>query len=209
MLSDHPEGLSVSDLARELSTHRAGIYRLLGPLSDRRLVVRGEDARFRLGVGLIELAGSVRARLQEIAMPELQALADDVGATAALTIRDGEDAVVAAVCEPRNSDIHIAYRAGLRHRLDQAASGIAILAALPPRPGEREAVARARDTRLVAILRRATRGRGGRGRRSHSARGSRTGERQHRLDRRARRGRHGRARAPAASRIAAALRGGR
>ncbi len=145
VLSDHPDGLSVSDLARELSTHRAGIYRLLGPLSDRRLVVRGEDARFRLGVGLIELAGSVRARLQEIAMPELQALADDVGATSALTIRDGDDAVVAAVCEPRNSDIHIAYRAGLRHRLDQAASGIAILAALPPRAGEREAIARTRD----------------------------------------------------------------
>lgn len=143
-LSDHPDGLSVSDLARELSTHRAGIYRLLGPLSERRLVVRGEDARFRLGVGLIELASGVRARLQEIAMPELQALADDVGATSALTLRDGNHAVVAAVCEPRSSDIHIAYRAGLRHRLDQAASGVAILAALPARAGEREVIAQAR-----------------------------------------------------------------
>ena len=53
--------------------------------------------------------------------------------------------MVAAVCEPRSSDIHIAYRAGLRHRLDQAASGIAILAALPPRAGERDAVAQARE----------------------------------------------------------------
>jgi len=145
VLSSHPEGLSVSDLARELSTHRAGIYRLLGPLSDRRLVVRGEDARFRLGVGLIELAGGVRSRLQEIATPELQALADEIRATAALTLCDGDHAVVAAVCEPRSSDIHIAYRAGLRHRLDQAASGIAILAALPPRPGERDAVTLARE----------------------------------------------------------------
>ena len=49
------------------------------------------------------------------------------------------------MCEPRNSDIHIAYRAGLRHRLDQAASGIAILAALPPRDGERDAIAQARE----------------------------------------------------------------
>ena len=145
VLSEHPDGLSVSDLARELSTHRAGIYRLLVPLSDRRLVARGQDARFRLGIGLIELASGVRARLQEIALPELQALADDVGATAALTLRDGDQAVVAAVCEPRNSDIHIAYRAGLRHRLDRAASGIAILAALPPRAGEREAITWARE----------------------------------------------------------------
>ena len=78
-------------------------------------------------------------------MPELQALADDVGATSALTLRDGSHAVVAAVCEPRSSDIHIAYRAGLRHRLDQAASGIAILAALPAQAGEREAIAQARE----------------------------------------------------------------
>ena len=144
VLADHPDGLSVSHLAREMSTHRAGIYRLLGPLSDQRLVVRGEDGRFRLGVGLLELASGVRARLQEIALPELQALADELGATAALTLRDGEQAVVAAVCEPRNSDIHIAYRPGLRHRLDQAASGIAILAAMPPRAGERRAVGQAR-----------------------------------------------------------------
>lgn len=145
VLADHPEGLSVSGLAREMSTHRAGLYRLLGPLSDQRFVVRGGDGRFRLGIGLIELASGVSARLQEIALPELQALADEVGATTALTLRDGEQAVVAAVLEPRNSDMHIAYRTGLRHRLDQAASGIAILAALPPRPGERDAVARARE----------------------------------------------------------------
>src|SRR5262249_4249262 len=91
-----------------------------------------------------ELASGVRTRLQEVAIPELQALADEVGATTALTFRDGEEAVVMAVLEPRNSDIHIAYRTGLRHKLDQAASRIAILAALPPRPGERGAVTDAR-----------------------------------------------------------------
>jgi len=144
VLAERPQGLSVSELARELSTHRAGIYRLLGPLSDQRLVARGGDGRYRLGVGLLELASGVRARLQEVALPELQALADEVGATSALTLRDADQAVVAAVCEPRSSDIHIAYRAGLRHRLDQAASGIALLAALPARPRERRAVAQAR-----------------------------------------------------------------
>jgi DNA-binding IclR family transcriptional regulator len=145
LLAGHPEGLSVSEIARELSTHRAGVYRLLGPLADQRLVVRDEDGRFRLGIGLIELAGGVRSRLREIAVPELQAVADEVGATTALTLRDEEHAVVAAVLEPRNSDLHIAYRTGLRHPLDQAASGIAILAAGPPQPGERDAVLRARE----------------------------------------------------------------
>jgi len=144
VLAENSEGLSVSDLAREMSTHRAGVYRLLGPLSDQRLVARGEDGRFRLGTGLIELAGGVRVRLQEIALPELQALADSLGATTALTLRDGEHAVVAAVLEPHNSDMHIAYRTGLRHPLDQAASGIAILAARPASSGDRREVVQAR-----------------------------------------------------------------
>jgi DNA-binding IclR family transcriptional regulator len=144
VLAQQPDGLSVSQLATALGTHRAGIYRLLGPLMDQHLVVRGEDGRHVLGAGLIELASRVRPRLQEVAIAQLRALADELGATTALTVRDGEEAVVAAVVEPRNTDMHIAYRSGLRHRLDQAASGIALLAALPPRAGEREAIAQAR-----------------------------------------------------------------
>jgi DNA-binding IclR family transcriptional regulator len=144
VLADHPDGLSVSGLASALDTHRAGIYRLLGPLVDQRLAVRGEDGRYVLGAGLIELASRVRPRLQEAALPELRRLADALGATTALTVRDAEEAVVAAVVEPRNTDMHIAYRSGLRHRLDQAASGIALLAGLPPRDGEREPIRLAR-----------------------------------------------------------------
>ncbi len=144
VLAENPDGLSVTDLAREMSTHRAGMYRMLGPLSDQRLIVRAGDGRFQLGIGLIELASGVRTRLQEVALPELQTLADTVGATTALTFRDGDQAVVVSVLEPRSSDVHIAYRTGLRHRLDQAASGIAILAAQPFRTDEREAVTQAR-----------------------------------------------------------------
>jgi len=144
VLGEHPDGLSVTQLAAEIGTHRAGIYRLLAPLLEQRLVIREQD-RYLLGLGLIELASGVRPRLQEAAAPELQRLADDLGATMALTIRDGEEAVVAAVSEPRRSDVHITYRAGMRHALDRAASGIAILAALAPRDGERDAIRRARS----------------------------------------------------------------
>ena len=55
------------------------------------------------------------------------------------------EALVALVVEPRATDMHITYRAGLRHPLDVAASGIAILAGSPPLPGEREAVTVARE----------------------------------------------------------------
>jgi DNA-binding IclR family transcriptional regulator len=145
VLARHPDGLSVSALAVALDTHRAGVYRLLGPLLDERLVERNEAGMHTLGLGLIELASGVRQRLQDVAGPQLQRLADELGATTALTLRDGEEAVVVAVVEPRNSDMHIAYRPGLRHALDRAASGIAILAGLPARPGERAAITEARE----------------------------------------------------------------
>jgi len=144
VLAAEPTGLTVSELAAELETHRAGIYRLLGPLADERLVVRGADGRYALGLGLLELSSSVRSRLQEVAVRELRRLADEVGATTALTIRDGDEAVVAAVVEPTSTVMHIAYRPGLRHVLDRAAPGLAILAGGPQLPGERPEVGLAR-----------------------------------------------------------------
>jgi DNA-binding IclR family transcriptional regulator len=115
VLAEHPEGMTVSELADALGTHRAGIYRLLGPHLAERLVRRAED-RYFLGTGLVELASRVQPRLQEVAGPLLQVLADELTATAALTVRDGEDAaVVLDVRSPRRADLHIAYRSGLRH----------------------------------------------------------------------------------------------
>ena len=75
-LARHPDGLSVSELAAALDTHRAAVYRLLGPLGDHHLVRREPDGRFTLAPGLIELAAGVRPRLQEVAEPVLQRLAD-------------------------------------------------------------------------------------------------------------------------------------
>jgi DNA-binding IclR family transcriptional regulator len=145
ILAAHPEGLTVSELAAALGTHRAGVYRLLGPHQRERLVWRRPDGRFHLGPGLIELASAVQPRLQEVAGPVLQELADDLGATAALTVRDGEDAaVVVQVRSPRNADLHITYRPGLRHPVSVAASGIAILAGNAPRVHERAEVTEAR-----------------------------------------------------------------
>jgi DNA-binding IclR family transcriptional regulator len=149
VLAEHPDGLSVSEIAALLDTHRAGIYRLLRPLVEARLVHRDDDGRHTLGVGLIELASNVRTRLQEAALPELQRLADELRATTALTLRDRDDAVVAAVVEPRSTSLHIAYRIGLRHPLTVAASGLAILAGNPPRPGERPEVTAGRASGWV------------------------------------------------------------
>ena len=145
VLAEHPDGLSVSQLAAALDTHRAGVYRLLGSLADHHLVRRDDEGSFTLAPGLIELAAGVRPRLQEVAEPVLQRLADQLRATAALTIRDGDEAVVAMVVPPREPRMHLTYRPGMRHPLTRGSPGHVLLAAMPPRPGEPAAAAKARE----------------------------------------------------------------
>ena len=148
-LARHPDGLSVAELAAALETHRAAVYRLLGPLADHHLVRREPDGRFTLAPGLIALAASVRPRLQEVAEPVLRRLADRLRATTALTIRDGEEAVVATVVLPREPSMHLTYRPGMRHPLTQGSPGHVLLAAMPPRPDEAAAITRAREQRYA------------------------------------------------------------
>jgi DNA-binding IclR family transcriptional regulator len=142
-LAAAPGGLSVTELAAAIGTSRPVVYRLLEPLRARRLVRRVGD-RYRLGLGLLELAGRVAPGLAAAAEPHLRDLADALGATAHLTLLDGEDAVVAAVVEPREAALHVAYRVGLRHPASVGAAGLAILAGRPAQPGERAEVAAAR-----------------------------------------------------------------
>ena len=145
VLAEHPDGLSVSELAASLDTHRAGVYRLLGSLGDHHLVRRDDEGRFTLAPGLIELAAGVRPRLQEVADPVLQRLADQLRATAALTIRDGDEAVVAMVVPPREPRMHLTYRPGMRHPLTRGAPGHVLLAAMPPEPREPAVATKARE----------------------------------------------------------------
>ena len=149
VLARHPDGLSVAALAAALETHRAAVYRLLGPLADHHLVRREQDGRFTLAPGLIALAAGVRPRLQEVAEPVLRRLAERLHATTALTIRDGEEAVVATVVLPREPRMHLTYRPGMRHPLTQGSPGHVLLAAMPPRPHEPDAVTRARAQRYA------------------------------------------------------------
>lgn len=145
VLRGHPDGLTVTELARELGTHRAAVYRVLGPLVAHHLVDRLTDGRCVLGPGLIALAEGVQPRLIEAATPVLRALAASLSATTALTVRDGDEAVVALVFTPPDQPLHVAYRTGLRHPLTVGSPGHALLAAGPATPGEPPEVATARE----------------------------------------------------------------
>jgi DNA-binding IclR family transcriptional regulator len=128
LLADAPGGLTVTEVAGRLGVNRSVVYRLLATLEAHGLVRRDGDGRARLGLGLLQLSQRVQPLLRDAATPSLRRLAEEVGATAHLTIADGPDALAVAVVEPSWTDYHVAYRVGSRHRLEHGAAGRAILA---------------------------------------------------------------------------------
>jgi DNA-binding IclR family transcriptional regulator len=128
LLADTDHGLTVTQLANKLGVNRTVVYRLLATLEQHALVRRDMGGRARVGLGVLRLAHRVHPLLREAALPALRSLAEDVGATAHLTLVDGPEALAVAVVEPSWTDYHVAYRTGCRHPLDRGAAGRAILA---------------------------------------------------------------------------------
>jgi DNA-binding IclR family transcriptional regulator len=125
-VADAPsQALTISELATQIGASRPSVYRLLGPLVERGLVVR-DATKVRLGLGLLTLADRVLPQLRRAAMPALRELAETVGATAHLTVADGDEAQAIAVVEPTWTTFHVGYRVGSRHPLDRGAAGKAL-----------------------------------------------------------------------------------
>ena len=119
------EAPSISELAAAIGASRAAVYRLLVPLQARGLV-RREGSKVRLGLGVLRLASNVLPQLRLAAQPALRVLAEQVGATAHLTVADGSEAQAVAVVEPSWTAYHVAYRVGSRHPVHRGAAGKAI-----------------------------------------------------------------------------------
>ncbi|MFD3683294.1 IclR family transcriptional regulator [Nocardiopsis sp. NPDC058631] len=145
LLSRSPHGLSVTEVAEGIGVHRTVAHRLIRTLEEHRLCKRDAFKRITLGPGLVALAESVEVDLREVARPVLTDLAEAQGATAHLVVPEGEDEARALmVVEPRHARAHIAFRTGRVDPLDKGSAGLALLSAMPPRPGERKEVALAR-----------------------------------------------------------------
>lgn len=128
LLSAHPEGLTVTDIASELQVGRTVVYRLVATLDQHGFLRRSADGRCRLGVAALSLARQIQPMLRDAAVPVLRRLADTIGATAHLTLLDGSDGHVVAVVEPARTDVHVALRVGARHPAERSIAGRAALA---------------------------------------------------------------------------------
>jgi DNA-binding IclR family transcriptional regulator len=127
VLASNPNGLTVTELAAAVGVNRTVVYRLVTTLEQHGLARRDATGRLHVGLGVLALARGLQPVLREMANPVLRALAEDLGATAHLTLADGAEALAIAVVEPSWTDFHVAYRVGARHPLSQGAAGRAIL----------------------------------------------------------------------------------
>ncbi|HTY30378.1 IclR family transcriptional regulator [Mycobacterium sp.] len=145
MVADSPSGLTVQQLADQVGVHRTIAYRLLSTLAQFRLVAKGEDGRYRPGAGLAVLGASFDRNVRQLSLPTLRALADELGTTVSLLVAEGDQQVAIAVIVPSHVAYQLSFHEGSRYPLDRGAAGIALLASMPPRPGERDLVARTRE----------------------------------------------------------------
>jgi len=130
---EEPE-LSVTYLSRRLNVHKSTISRLLSTLEAEGLVDRNpETGHYRLGVGLIELAGLVMLHrdLRQAARPLLRQLADQTQETVNLAVRDDDEAINIEQVAPHGRRVLNIGWVGRRTPLHASSTGKVLLAYLP------------------------------------------------------------------------------
>ncbi|MEW9532471.1 helix-turn-helix domain-containing protein [Microbispora sp. NPDC049125] len=128
LLADAGRGRTPTELAQELGLSRPVVYRLLTTLQAEGFAHRDAEGRVHLGFGVLVLAQAVQPLMRAAALPALRSLAERAGATAHLTVAEGDEGLAVAVVEPSWTDFHVAYREGSRHPLTRGAAGLALLA---------------------------------------------------------------------------------
>lgn len=127
-------GAALTEITAATGLPHPTVHRLLQQLLDERLVFRDEESRrYSLGALTFELgvAAAQQFDIRELCRPTLIRLAEEVGDTAYLVVRSGEEAVCLDRQEGPSPIRVLTLDIGSRRLLGVGAGGLAILAALP------------------------------------------------------------------------------
>lgn len=127
-LAGAPDGLSVADLSEGLGLGRTVLYRLVATLEAHGYVRRDRNGTCFLGLAVVGLAAQVQPTFRRLARPTLRTLANRVGATAHLSVIDGDEVMVLAVVEPTTTQAYLGCREGNRWPVERGAAGRALAA---------------------------------------------------------------------------------
>jgi DNA-binding IclR family transcriptional regulator len=131
--------LGVSELGRRLGVHKATASRLAATLAERGLIERDPlNDRYRLGFGLIRLAGAAMAGLDLVrtARPIIEDLAERTRETVNLGVLSGDEVIYTDQASGARSIVSVNW-VGRRTPLHATASGKALLAYLGPEEQDR------------------------------------------------------------------------
>lgn len=131
VMRDHPEGLSLSQLARETGLARSTVHRIISTLEAERFVSWvGPNGRVRLGLGLATLGAAVSTDLRRELRPYLEGLSLEVDETVDLAVLDKDKALfIDQVAAPQR--LQAVSGIGVTFPLHCTANGKAMLSLLP------------------------------------------------------------------------------
>lgn len=130
-LREHPKGLSLSQIAKEVELARSTVQRIVAALEEENLVsAASANGGFRLGPEITRLASAVHSDLKEELRPFLIQLSNQVNETVDLSVLDNSkvlfvDQIIAA------HPLQATSQPGASFPLHCTANGKAILASLP------------------------------------------------------------------------------
>ena len=151
LLARHGES-GVTEVAERLGVHKSTASRLLSALEVRRMVEQGGDrGRYRLGGGVLALAGALAGQMDLVraARGVCEALAEQVGETVNVAVADGADVV--NVDQARGASAISTHNwTGERTPSHATSSGKVLLAfGALPRPGGRGPLPRFTDATIT------------------------------------------------------------
>ena len=130
-LKGHPEGLSLSQIAREVGLARSTVHRIVNALAAEDFVTSASpNGRVRLGLGLTPLAAWVNSEMRDQLHPYLERLSREIDETVDLAVLDGNQVFF-------KDQIMVPHRLqavsgiGLTFPIHCTANGKALLAELP------------------------------------------------------------------------------
>lgn len=134
LLARHSEPVPASAIARDLGLPRSSVYHLLTVLRDQGFVVHlADEKRYGLGVAAFELGSAYtrQAPLQRLARQPMVRLVDATRHNAHLAVLHGRD-VLYVIEERAPGRPPLVTDVGVRLPSQLTASGLAMLASLPP-----------------------------------------------------------------------------
>ena len=137
VLKEEPRGASLGQIAKAVDLPRSTVQRIVGALMEERLVIANPNGRgLRLGTEIRALAQSMRNDVIEICRDLLEAIADETGETADLSVLRDAGMIFLDQVPGHSHRLRTVSSVGEVFPVTTPANGKACLAQLPPDQAE-------------------------------------------------------------------------